>query len=179
MILTDGQIKAEVGLGRLIITPFSEASVNPSSYDVRLGKDFSIVKPRYVHIDPTNPLSFLTEKIDEGTHILKAGAMVLSTLEEEISLPRDISAKLLGRSSLGRLGIDNSSCSGWIDPGWAGGTIVIELFNHSKNDILLTSGMGIGQIVFYKHMPCQESYSEKKKSKYQNQTGVQGSKGVS
>lgn len=145
--------------------------------DVRLGQEFSQVVPVYVNVDPTDPTTFRTEQVAEGKFVLKPGDMVLSSLVEIVGLPNDISAKLLGCSSLGRLGLDNSSCSGWIDPGFSG-SICIELFNHSRSPMVLTSGMRIGQIIFFKHVKCQEDYSKRKGSKYMNQQGVQGSRGV-
>lgn len=177
LILVDFQIKAEIERGTLKISPYLESNIKPSSLDVRLGQEFSQVVPTYINIDPTDPNTFRTDKVADGKFVLKPGDMVLSSLVETVGLPDDISAKLLGCSSLGRLGLDNSSCSGWIDPGFAG-SICIELFNHSKSPLVLTSGMRIGQIIFFKHVKVQENYSQRKGSKYMNQSGVTGSRGV-
>ena len=177
MILVDFQIRYEIEQGRIKISPFDDSLINPSSLDVRLGEEFFQVRPTIINVDPTDSLSFRTEKAGEKKFKLKSGDMVLSSLMEHIALPLDVSAKLLGRSSLGRLGLDNSSCSGWIDPQFTG-SIVIELFNHSSSTIILTSGMGIGQLIFFKHMPAHKGYLDKKTSKYGNQSGVQGSLGV-
>lgn len=177
MILTDFQIKAEIERGTLKISPFDESLINPSSLDVRLGKKFSQVQPRYINIQPTQPGTFITEEVGEDRFILQPGDMVLSTLAEHIGLPSDISATLKGKSSLARLGIDNSSYGAWIDPGWEG-DLVIEVANHGKHPIVLDSGMKIGQLIFYKHCPAQVPYNEKSTSRYMNQSGVQGSRGV-
>lgn len=177
MILVDHQIKAEIERGTLKVSPFDEALINPSSLDVRLGKKFSQVKPSYINIHPGEPRTFITEEVSEGSFVLQPGDMVLSTLAEHIALPPDISATLKGKSSLARLGIDNSSYGAWIDPGWAG-DLVIEIANHGKYPIFLGSGMKIGQLIFYKHVPAQVPYNLKLNSKYMNQSGVQGSKGV-
>jgi len=178
LILVDHMIKNEISQGRIKITPFDESLINPSSLDVRLGNTFGEVKPTGVVINPTDPLSFLTENhvVGKGkTYKLKPGSMVLGVLQEDITLPSDISAKIMGKSSLGRLGLDNSSCAGWTDCGWAG-RLVVELFNHTKYPILLTPGMKIGQIVFYKHCPAEHPYEAK--GRYQGQAGLEGSKGV-
>jgi len=177
MILCDFQIKAEIERGTLKISPFDESLINPSSLDVRLGKTFSQVKPRYINIQPTQPGTFITEEVAQDRFILQPGDMVLSTLAEHIGLPSDISATLKGKSSLARLGIDNSSYGAWIDPGWEG-DLVIEVANHGKYPIVLDSGMKIGQLIFFKHIPAQVPYNLKLNSKYMNQSGVQGSKGV-
>ena len=177
MILTDFQIKAEIERGTLKISPFDESLINPSSLDVRLGPGFSEVIPSYVNIDPTDPLTFKTVEVSRGSYVLKPGHMVLSTLAEHVTLPADISAKILGKSSLGRLGLNNSTVAGWVDCGWHG-DLVIELFNHGKYPIVLTSGMKIGQLVFYKHVPAQVPYNKKPTSRYAGQQNTQGSKGV-
>jgi len=177
VILTDFQIKAEIERVTLKISPFDESLINPSSLDVRLGKKFSQVQPRYINIQPTQPGTFITEEVGEDRFILQPGDMVLSTLAEHIGLPSDISATLKGKSSLARLGIDNSSYGAWIDPGWEG-DLVIEVANHGKHPIVLDSGMKIGQLIFYKHCPAQVPYNEKSTSRYMNQSGVVGSLGV-
>lgn len=177
MILCDFQIKAEIERGTLKISPFDESLINPSSLDVRLGPGFSEVTPSYVNIDPTDPLTFKTVEVSRGSYVLKPGHMVLSTLAEHITLPADISATLKGKSSLARLGLDNSSYGAWLDPGW-GGDLVIELANHGNWPIVLKSGMKIGQLVFYKHCPARVPYNKKPTSRYMGQSGTQGSFGV-
>lgn len=177
MILTDQEILAEIMTERVNVTPFSKELINPSSLDVRLGKNFGVVKAQYVNIDPTDPHSFYTDTQEYSRYILGPKKFVVSCLMEHITLPRNISVKLMGKSSLGRLGIENSSCAGWVDPGFSG-VLTIELFNYSDEPIILTPGMKIGQLTFFKHKDCLVSYGEKETSKYQNQTPGQGSKGV-
>ena len=178
MILVDHQILAEIELGRLVISPFDPKLVNPSSLDVRMGRTFGKVTPVSTVIDPTDPSSFTTKQFELEALVLHPGEFILAKLEESITLPPDISAKLMGKSSLGRLGLSNSHVAGWIDPGFSADSLVLELFNHSKYPILLKSGMKIGQLVFFKHVPAAEPYGNKSTSKYQNQTGIQGAKGV-
>ena len=178
MILVDWQIRKDIEDKHIGISPFSEELLNPSSLDVRLGNKFGVVKAQYEHIDPLDPYSFHTEEIESDSWILGPGGSVLGVLLEEISLPDDTSAYLKGKSSLGRLFLDNSSFACWIDPGWAG-SLVIELANHSSNSIILTAGMKIGQLVFERHEVVDTPYGEKKTSKYHNQSGMTGSKGIS
>lgn len=177
MVLTDQEIMAEIMTERVKVTPFKKDLINPSSLDVRLGNKFGVVKAQYVNVDPTDPTSFFTDTNEYSKYILGPNEFVIACLLEDITLPKNISAKLMGKSSLGRLGIENSSCAGWVDPGFSG-VLTIELYNYSKNHIVLTPGMKIGQLTFFKHNPCLVSYGEKESSKYQNQTPGQGSKGV-
>lgn len=178
MILVDHMIRAELEKGTLKVTPFDDNLINPSSLDVRLGNKFGKVLSTYLSVNPMDHTSFKTEDFEVDTStLIFPGEFLIAHLMEDITLPRDISAKVNGKSSLGRLGLENSSCAGWVDPGWAG-KLTIELFNYSKNRIVLTPGMKIGQIIFYKHPPCEVSYGEKPTSKYMNQTPGQGSKGI-
>lgn len=179
MILTDLEIKQYHMLGNLGIEPFNPDLINPSSLDVRLGDRFAVLtkKESARWINPLKPDSFSTRTffVDANGWILSPGCFVLAHLMEKVSLPSCISASLRGKSSLARLGLDNSSFGAWIDPGFSG-DLVIELANHGPLPILLTPGMKIGQLVFYKHNSVQVPYGEK--GRYQNQIGPQGSKGI-
>lgn len=177
MILVDYQIREEIETGRIVVSPFEESLLNPSSLDIRLGNKFGVVVANYEHIDPLDPYSFSTKEIEADNYILPAGGFVLGTLVEHISLPADISATCRGKSSLARLGIDNSSFGMHVDCGFSG-VLVVEIANHSTNSIILTAGMKIGQLLFYKHEAAETPYGEKKSSRYQSQTGLQGSKGI-
>ena len=60
---------------------------------------------------------------------------------------RTSSARLEGKSSLGRLGLLIHSTAGYVDPGWDG-RLTLELSNVANLPILLAPGMRIGQISF-------------------------------
>lgn len=130
----------------------------------------------YRIIDPTDKDSFSTGSFEADSIILDPGDFVIACLMEDITLPDFICASLRGRSSLGRLGIDNSSPAGHIDNGWSG-VLTIELANHNPNvAIRLTAGMSIGQLIFYQTEPAERPYGET--GRYQRQKPGQGSKGV-
>lgn len=177
MLLVDFQIKEEIRQGNLKVTPFREENINPSSLDVRLGDMFGIPKAKGIYINPLDFLSFETQVEKKRQYLLNPKSFVISCLLEHITLPKDITAHLKGRSSLGRLGLENSSCAGHLDP-YFSGFVTIELFNYSDYPIMLTPGMSIGQLNFFKHVACYKGYSEKESSKYMNQVPGQGSKGI-
>lgn len=179
MILTDLEIKQHELLGNLKISPFNPDLVNPSGLDVRLGRLFGSVEMAfgYEAIDPLDPDSFHTMWEDHDCYIIQPKEFVLSHLEESIDIPKDMTAVVFGKSSLGRLGIANSSMAGLLDPQFAGVT-TIEIFNYGNYPIKLTAGMKIGQLVFHRHKECQWGYAERASSKYSNQKAGQGSKGI-
>lgn len=180
MPLVDTQIKERIEKGDLIITPFDQSLINPSSLDVRLGKHITKtdIAPGYFSINPKNKSSFIDHTyVIDSTYVLNPNEFILGCLEEYVEIPNDVCVKLMGKSSLGRLGLDNSSVAGWVDNGFRG-ILTIELKNIGKHPILLTPGMPIGQLVFFKTDDPEVPYHLKASSKYVDQVPGQGSKGV-
>jgi dCTP deaminase len=101
MILTGTKIESEVASGRIQISPFDKKLVNPNSYNYRLGNEL-LVMPDLIdtHSQPT------TEKIlipEEG-YTLQPGIIYLGFTYEKIGSTTYVPS-LIGRSSLGRLGL--------------------------------------------------------------------------
>jgi len=153
MLLSDRDLKAAIATGRLGLTPFDEAMIQPSSIDVRLDRYFRVfANHRYTHIDPAAQQDDLTELLEpEGDEpfILHPGEFVLGATFEAVTLPDDIAARLEGKSSLGRLGLLTHSTAGFIDPGFTG-HITLELSNVATLPIKLWPGMKIGQLCFFR-----------------------------
>ena len=176
MLLSDGDIRAEVTAGRVALTPFDPEMVQPSSVDVRLDRMFRVFENhRYPHIDPAQEQSELTREVEpEGDEpfILHPGEFVLGSSYEIVTLPDDIAARLEGKSSLGRLGLLTHSTAGFIDPGFSG-HVTLELSNVATLPIKLWPGMKIGQLCFFRlSSPSEHPYgSSVYGSRYQGQRG--------
>ena len=176
MLLSDRDLKAAIEAGRLGLTPFDEAMVQPSSIDVRLDRYFRVfANHRYTHIDPAEQQDDLTEQVEpEGDEpfILHPGEFVLGSTLEVISLGDDLASRLEGKSSLGRLGLLTHSTAGFIDPGFSG-HVTLELSNVANLPIKLYPGMKIGQIcVIQLTSPSEHPYgSSVYGSRYQDQRG--------
>ncbi len=153
MLLSDKDIKLEIGAGRIGIEPYDVAMVQPSSIDVRLDRFFRVFENhRYPHIDPSTEQSELTREIapvGDEPFVLHPGEFVLGSTYEVVTLPNDIAARLEGKSSLGRLGLLTHSTAGFIDPGFSG-HVTLELANVATLPILLYPGMKIGQVCFFR-----------------------------
>lgn len=151
MVLSDRTIREQLAAGRLLIEPFEERLVQPSSVDVRVTGEFRVFhNNRLPFIDVRRPSDDLTELVrvpDDEPFMLHPGEFVLGSTLERIALPDDLVARLEGKSSLGRLGLLIHSTAGYIDPGWDG-TITLELSNVSRLPISIYAGMPIGQISF-------------------------------
>jgi dCTP deaminase len=176
MLLSDRDLKAALAEGRMALSPYDEAMVQPSSVDVRLDRYFRVfANHRYTHIDPAIAQDDLTELLEpegEEPFILHPGEFVLGSTLEVITLGNDLAARLEGKSSLGRLGLLTHSTAGFIDPGFSG-HVTLELSNVANLPIKLYPGMKIGQIcVLRLTSPSEHPYgSSIYGSRYQDQRG--------
>jgi dCTP deaminase len=176
MLLSDRDLKAALASGRMALTPYDEAMVQPSSIDVRLDRYFRVfANHRYTHIDPAQQQDDLTELVevpDDEAFLLHPGEFVLGSTLEVITLGDDLASRLEGKSSLGRLGLLTHSTAGFIDPGFSG-HVTLELSNVANLPIKLYPGMKIGQIcVLPLTSPSEHPYgADVYGSRYQGQRG--------
>jgi dCTP deaminase len=174
VVLSDRTIKAEIAAGRIVIDPYDESLVQPSSIDVRVDRKFRVFhNARYPYIDVRQPMEGLTELLevpDDEPFVLHPGEFVLGQTFESITLPNDIVARLEGKSSLGRLGLLIHSTAGFVDPSW-NGNLTLELSNVANLPITIYRGMPIGQLSFMRmDGPVEHPYgSGETGSKYQGQ----------
>lgn len=181
MIFSDRTIKEAIAAQRVVIDPYDEAMVQPSSVDVRCDHSFRVFENhRYALIDPKAPQEDLTKLVEANESepfILHPGEFVLGATLETIGLADDVVARLEGKSSLGRLGLLIHSTAGFIDPGFTG-QVTLELSNVANLPIAIYPGMKIGQISFYElSTPAENPYgSAGAGSKYQGQRGPTASR---
>src|SRR4051794_25298086 len=132
VVLSDRSIREQIEAERIVIDPFDQSLVQPSSVDVRVDRTFRVFhNGRYTHIDVREPMEELTELVSppEGEpFILHPGEFVLGQTLERVTLPDDLVARLEGKSSLGRLGLLIHSTAGFVDSGFSG-NLTLELSN--------------------------------------------------
>lgn len=92
MILSGKEIEKEKLCGEIIIDPFQKEQLNPNSYNYRLGDVYKLVNDDKLYQVPTNGLLLEPHRL-----------YLFSTFEKLGSSKYVIS--LIGRSSIGRLGI--------------------------------------------------------------------------
>ena len=181
MVLSDRTIARLLDEQRIVIEPYDESLLQPSSVDVRVDRFFRVFhNARYAFIDVKEPQEDLTELVeidDERPFILHPGEFVLGSTLERIKLPDDLVARLEGKSSLGRLGLLIHSTAGFIDPGWDG-HVTLELSNVANLPITIYHGMKIGQISFMQMTePASVPYGASELgSKYKGQKGPTASR---
>jgi dCTP deaminase len=175
VVLSDRSIREEIEGGRIVIDPFDERLVQPSSVDVRVDRRFRVFhNSRYPYIDVRQPMDDLTELVvKEGDEpfILHPGEFVLGQTLERVTLPDDLVARLEGKSSLGRMGLLIHSTAGFVDAGFSG-NLTLELSNVANLPITIIHGMPIGQLSFMRmDGPVERPYgSRETQNKYQGQT---------
>jgi dCTP deaminase len=181
VLLSDRDIKAELGAGRIALEPYQPEMVQPSSIDVRLDRFFRLFdNHKYPFIDPAEDQPELTRFVEVDANqpfILHPGEFVLGSTFELVSLPDDVAARLEGKSSLGRLGLLTHSTAGFIDPGFSG-HVTLELSNVATLPIKLWPGMKIGQMCFFRLSSAAERPygSAEYSSRYQGQRGPTASR---
>ena len=181
MLLSDRDIRAEINDQRIVLDPWDESMVQPSSVDVRLDRLFRLFdNHKYPHIDPAQDQPDLTRLVEveaDEPFVLHPGEFVLGATYEVVTLPDEIAARLEGKSSLGRLGLLTHSTAGFIDPGFSG-HVTLELSNVATLPITLWPGMKIGQLCFFRlSSPAEHPYgSERYGSRYQGQRGPTASR---
>ena len=176
MILSDRSLREALAAGRIVVEPFDESLIQPSSIDVRVDRYFRVFRNHTAGIiDVKHDMENLTELVtipDDGVFMLHPGEFVLGSTLERVAVPNDLVARIEGKSSLGRLGLLIHSTAGFIDAGFDG-HVTLELSNVANLPITLYPGMKIGQISFLSMTtPADVPYGSKATgSKYQGQRG--------
>jgi dCTP deaminase len=176
VILSDRSMREQIEAGRIVIEPFDERCIQPSSIDVKIGNLFRVFRNHTsAVIDVKQRQEDLTELVtipEDGVFMLHPGEFVLGSTLERVAVPDDLVARIDGKSSLGRLGLIIHSTAGFIDPGFDG-HITLELTNIATLPITLYPGMKVGQVSFVQMTTAAEHPygSGARGSKYQGQRG--------
>ena len=178
MILSDRDIKKALRAKKIIVKPKPDLNeqLGSSSLDLRLGYHFRVFKHRRLSfVDPfdSETTTDMTEEIKiskKEPYVIQPGEFVLASILEWVELPDDISARIDGRSSLGRLGLVIHSTAGHIDAGFKG-SITMEMTNIGMMPILLYPKMRICQLVFEPlSSPAERPYTKKPGAKYHSKS---------
>jgi dCTP deaminase len=102
MILTGAEITAQRAAGRLTLDPFDPGQVNPNSYNYRLGPVLRTHSRAVIDALGEHPADDVT--IGSAGVVLIPGRVYLGTTAEQIGSEHYVPS-LIGRSSLGRLGV--------------------------------------------------------------------------
>lgn len=147
-------------------------------YDCRLAKDeFKVFSPiQGTEIDPKNfdPKSLLDIPLrttPDGSEywLLPPHSYALGVTIEHFTMPRNVTALALGKSTMARCGLIVNTTP--LEANWHG-RLVVELYNAANLPVRLYAEEGFVQILFFESdEECSTSYSDRE-GKYQNQAGL-------
>jgi dCTP deaminase len=160
VVLSRQTILKRIKDGSIVIDPFIEKNLGPTSYDLMLGYTFVELEPQFevqkqpnfqksvkaLTLNESYPVR-MTKISEDGLFILPPKAFVLGTTLECVAVPNNIAVYVEGRSSIGRYGLQVQN-AGFVDPGFEG-QITLELFNALDVPIALPPLRRICQLVFF------------------------------
>jgi dCTP deaminase len=160
-VLTRDKILEELAKGvegdGVVITPMKQSQVGASSVDVHLAHEFVVFRRASITSldigeDRVYPnVHSYQEKVrirSEERFVLHPHQLALGATREYVSLPRSISANIVGRSTWGRTGLIIATATK-IDPGFRG-CVTLEIVNAGVIPIVLYPGILVAQLVFFR-----------------------------
>ena len=180
MILSDKSIKEKIKTGEISISPFSQDSLQPASYDLHLDSNIMYFNTDGNNIidvkKPVDDLMVKTQISDSG-FVIEPHQLVLANVIEITGVDSKHVGRLEGKSSLARIGLIIHATAGFLDPGNKL-RLTLEMVNLSPLPIRIYAGMKIAQIAFEElDTPCERPYGSKSlNSKYVGDLTVQASK---
>jgi len=153
--MSDKDIREAISSGELTIADFSSESLQPASYDMRVGEEAFSSHEKRIDVKST------------GSLVIKPGDFILVRTYESVKLSPKIAGKIGLRSFHARKGL--ALLAGpQIDPGFEG-VLVVGLHNLDANEHKLSYREPFCTIEFYRlSEPAQQPY----KGDYQNQKGI-------
>ena len=179
MLLTHPDLVQLVDAG--VITGLASPSqINAASIDVRLADGILVERPhgKFIDLAAKHAPDFDPAPLEDGRVYLYPGTFVLASTIETFHLPNDIACEFKLKSSAARSGLDHA-LAGWGDPGWHGSRLTLELHNTLQwQTLILTPGMPIGQIVFWRGAAVPDEASYATRGQYNNDLQTQQSRGI-
>lgn len=153
----------------LFVEPlFDREQIGEVSLDLRLGYDFQVsILTRKPSIDPSDKTTrrrsiasyFQETRRDLGDRfVLYPNQVVVTTTLEYVSLPSNVYADILTRSSYSRLGIQMNTM---VQPGWRG-CMPLELCNHGSTPIEIVVGSRLVQVRLFE-IDARSIYRDKER----------------
>ena len=162
MILTGKEIEKKLKKD-IIIEPYSAEQLNPNSYNLRLHQEIMIYSNDILDARVDNPTKTITIP-EEGLELQPGELYLARTLE--YTETRNLVPMIIGRSSVGRLGITVHLTSGFGDVGFQG-FWTLQLTCVKK--VRIYAGMKICQIFYHTIVGDTSEYSS---GKYQKSAGI-------
>ncbi len=186
-VLAHSELRARVNSGdpesQIVMTPLMNNAFGNSSVDIRLGNQFIVFdrssSGAYDSFagDAPDPRS-MQHRIGRAwgeVFYLHPNQLVLAAALEYLVMPEDLSAQVITRSSLGRLGLISATAV-QVHPGYHG-CLTLELVNLGEMPVAITPGERIAQLMFFPTMGGVRQREAGEDEKYEFPVGPEFSKG--
>ena len=162
MLLSDVDIFNAMQKGDLTIAPPEGYSplVKSASVDMRLHPEIQVIRPEKIDtsifIDPTkmtnvqSRIASYSEQrklLPDQPFIMEPGVFVIGATAERVELSEALAARIEGKSSLARFGIQVHLTAPKIDPGWRLNNITLEIINLAHFRVALFPMMEIAALM--------------------------------
>ena len=186
-VLSDSQILAAVGSGKIVCRPFDKSCINPASLNISLGQHYYEVGQTTVNkvynpfdVDQSKeyfkgPFSFQKHSdylkdskrqafknipLDWPIIVLGPGQRILAHSHEFVGIKAPGATMIKARSTWGRNGLAVCFDAGWGDPGYIN-RWTLEIYNLNQNhSIVLPLYEKIAQLIFLKTGPVAIDYQQ-------------------
>lgn len=161
MILTRNEIREAVEKGEIKFSPpLEEKQWGGASVDLRLGYKFTKLKASDHKIPLAKGLKQISDLWHEETfphkdafgkrkaYCIEPEEFILAQTYEHIYMPRNLIARVEGRSTYARVGLSMHETAPWLQPGWDG-QITLEIRNSGPLHI---------ELMPLDDMPCQVTF---------------------
>jgi dCTP deaminase len=133
MILSQQSIIKYLEENKIKVEPLQKTSIGAVSVDLHLGKE------------ALNPDT--SENIEIQDYHLSFDEFLLTNTLEQVSIPNNLVARVVPRSSIARLGVLVTFDADILPPNYEGKPI-LTLKNLSKKPVLLSKGLAVCQLIF-------------------------------
>ncbi|MBP8282384.1 MAG: dCTP deaminase [Chromatiaceae bacterium] len=181
-ILTHDELHAMVASGFVRGVPL--AHIGAASIDLTLGAMLWVESPPRggsTIVDLMGDDTPSLEPVDllkRGHYDLQPGQFCLASSVEMFHLPNDLAGQVSLRSSLARSGLTHNM-AGFVDPGFCGSVITLELVNVLRYRALrLRPGLKIAQVAFFRGAPVPKHASYATRGRYNYDGSATPSKGL-
>ena len=162
MLLSDKDIFDVMHSGDLIVEPpdGNEVLVKSASIDMRLHPQIQVIRPEKIDpsifIDPTRMTNVQGRIASYAEHrqllpdqpfVIDPGVFVIGATAERVQLSEALAARIEGKSSLARFGIQVHLTAPKIDPGWRLNNITLEIINLAHFRVALFPMMEIAALM--------------------------------
>jgi dCTP deaminase len=181
MILSDGEIDEAIqNEGLVISSPEGyDVLIKSASVDMRLDPTIQVIRPEMINqseaINPTTMLDIQSKiascseerkLFHDQPFVLEPGVFLIGSTAEKVELPNALAARIDGKSSLARFGVQVHLTAPKIDPGWRLNKITLEIVNLAHFRVTLYPMMEIAALIVERlGRPSTRAYSGRFTSK--------------